>query len=419
MTRQIRVAELFAGVGGFRLGLRRASARFRVTFANQWEPGRKAQFAAECYARHFDDGIEAATDTFNVDIEKVLSRAERSPGLLGPFDLVVGGFPCQDYSVAKPKNQSEGLKGKKGVLWWQIYRLLNQQRSKLPKWVLLENVDRLLSSPASQRGRDFAIILHCLSHLGYDVEWRVINAADYGFPQKRRRVFIFGEKRRRRKTEPLDRVLKTGVLARAFPAFLSDASLSSHPPITLPEDIQDLSDSFGVGSKTSPFRNAGFVHHGLVWTYKLRAKPARQAKTLGGILEPLSRVPPEYFVREAELGKWRAAKGGKNTPRVNRFTGVVYMYKEGAIPFPDALDAPARTILTSEGGATPTRSKHIVLQDGRYRRLLPVELERLNGFEENWTDGMSPSQRAFCMGNALVVGLVERIGRAILKKGRK
>jgi DNA (cytosine-5)-methyltransferase 1 len=110
-------------------------------------------------------------------------------------------------------------------------------------------------------------------------------------------------------------------------------------------------------------------------------------------------------------------KGAKREPRVQRSTGFVYNYTEGALPFPDPLDRPSRTILTSEGGSTPSRSKHIVATpDGRYRRLSPVELERLNGFPDNWTaTGMTDVQRAFCMGNALVVGLVERIAREIAR----
>jgi DNA (cytosine-5)-methyltransferase 1 len=414
MTAKIRVAELFAGVGGFRLGLTQASRLFQVTFANQWEPGSRTQFAAECYARHFEGGIVNASETFNMDIERVLDKAESDPELLGPFDLVVGGFPCQDYSVAKPKNLSRGLQGKKGVLWWQIYRLLELQKNNPPRWVLLENVDRLLSSPASQRGRDFGIILHCLSSLGYDVEWRVINAADFGFPQKRRRVFLLASRRTRKTANPASVVFRSSALAKAFPIDKKASRALPTAVINLPESIQTLSDTFGSGNAKSPFMNAGVVQGLKVTTFKVVPQSPRKRTTLGDILEPIETVPDEYFVRDADLPKWKRAKGGKKTPRVNRFTGETYEFKEGAIPFPDDLLRPARTILTSEGGPTPTRSKHIVLQDGRYRRLLPVELERLNGFSNGWTEGMTPSQRAFCMGNALVVGLVKRIGRQLI-----
>ena len=102
-------------------------------------------------------------------------------------DLIVGGFPCQDYSVAR--TSAKGLEGRKGVLWWEIHRILTDKK---PSFAMLENVDRLLKSPTSQRGRDFAVMLASFAELGYIVEWRVINAADYGMPQRRRRVFIMG-----------------------------------------------------------------------------------------------------------------------------------------------------------------------------------------------------------------------------------
>ena len=114
-------------------------------------------------------------------IEDLLTGKAKKFAIPAEVDLVVGGFPCQDYSVAKTLSSSLGLEGKKGVLWWQIMRLIKSQR---PKMVFLENVDRLLKSPASQRGRDFAIMLASLSDAGYFVEWRVVNAAEYGFPQR-------------------------------------------------------------------------------------------------------------------------------------------------------------------------------------------------------------------------------------------
>ena len=103
-------------------------------------------------------------------------------------DMIVGGFPCQDYSVARSKKNELGIEGKKGVLFWEIIRATEVIR---PKYLILENVDRLLKAPSNQRGRDFAIMLAAFNQLGYSVEWRVINAADYGRAQRRRRVFFF------------------------------------------------------------------------------------------------------------------------------------------------------------------------------------------------------------------------------------
>ena len=173
--KKVRVVELFAGVGGFRLGLESASDLFETVWANQWEPGRKSQYAYDCYKERFGENHNC----INEDIALVKNQ-------IPEHDLLVGGFPCQDYSVAR--TGAQGIQGKKGALWWEIRDVVEAKR---PKYILLENVDRLLKSPAKQRGRDFGIILRCLSDLGYAIEWRVINAAEYGCAQRRRRTFIF------------------------------------------------------------------------------------------------------------------------------------------------------------------------------------------------------------------------------------
>ncbi len=416
MTAKLRVAELFAGVGGFRLGLEAASKGFETTFSSQWEPpGSPAkQFASRCYTSHFGtDGH------FNEDIELVLDRVETGVLDLGRIDVVVGGFPCQDYSVAKPLNQSRGLTGKKGVLWWQIHRLLQIQarRHGLPECVFLENVDRLLKSPATQRGRDFAIMLASLDDLGYDVEWRVINAADYGFPQRRRRVFIVARRRRHPTVDGTRIVLKDGVLARAFPVTnpaASDAFTGPHHELR--GDLPEITRHFNRGVVRFDFLSAGLMSERRIWTYGPKPLRSKKVVTLGDVLVEEHKVPSEFFVTPDSLAKWRYAKGAKHEPRVHR-DGGRYFYTEGALPFPDPIDRPSRTILTSEGGTAPSRSKHIVAtSDGRFRRLIPVELERLNGFPDDRTSGlMTDNQRAFCMGNALVVGVIERVGRIIAK----
>jgi len=169
------IVELFAGVGGFRLGLEKVPG-WKTVWANQWEPSTTKQHAYDIYIRHF--GKENVS---NEDINLVDKKT------IPDHTLLVGGFPCQDYSVARTK--AEGIQGKKGVLWWSILDVI---KAKNPPFILLENVDRLIKSPASQRGRDFGVMLRTLDDLGYSLEWRVINAADYGFVQRRRRVFMFG-----------------------------------------------------------------------------------------------------------------------------------------------------------------------------------------------------------------------------------
>ena len=401
------VAELFAGVGGFRLGL--AKAGWKTTFSNQWEPSTKTQHASNVYTAHF--GEEGHS---NEDIAKV--RA-----LPRDIDLLVGGFPCQDYSVAKTLNTAKGLEGKKGVLWWEILRLVEQHK---PRFIFLENVDRLLKSPSIQRGRDFAVMLKTLGDAGYVVEWRVVNAADYGFPQRRIRVFIVATRvgKRHKLTEPQRIIAKSGVLARALPI---RELLTNVEIVDLSDDAANLSRQFNLSKGSTPFLNAGVYCSGVAYTAKVAAKLATNRRVLGDVTLDDTDVPEPYWIRDEQLREWKYLKGAKAIARVHRASGFTYRYAEGSMAFPDLLTNPSRTILTGEGGSSPSRFKHIIKTDRGYRRLTPVELERLNGFPDNWTlldcngEELSDARRAFFMGNALVVGLVERVGKVLAKDMRR
>lgn len=414
----IRVAELFAGVGGFRLGLEGyhnpnepqmelpAAGPFKTVWANQWEPpGTKTrQFAARCYrARFGEDSV------VNEDIHVVLDQYERGLIEIPDVDMVVGGFPCQDYSVAKPLSQAGGIEGKKGVLWWDIYRFL--QLKGRPRYVLLENVDRLLKSPASQRGRDFAIILSCLGKLGYSVEWRVVNSAEYGFPQRRKRTYILA--RQTDETWDLGARLTGGLMARAFPVCEVDPAEIGH--VEIPDDPYIASRDFNAGGKTSPFMEDGAMQDWQVATCRVTERYDGPRKFLGDVLVPENEVSEEFYIEPEKLPQWEYLKGAKHERRVNKRTGFEYTYSEGSMAFPDALDRPSRTILTGEGGRGASRFKHVIrTADGRYRRLVPDELDQLQGFPRGWTNtGMTDGHRAFCMGNALVVGVPHAIGRVL------
>jgi DNA (cytosine-5)-methyltransferase 1 len=400
--------ELFAGVGGFRVALEPLG--WETVWANQWEPSTKAQHAADCYRRHWPD------DTLsNQDINAIVDRLDADPIAVPDHDLLVGGFPCQDYSVAKTLNQAHGIEGKKGVLWWAIYRILEAKR---PGVLFLENVDRLLKSPATPRGRDFAIILACLSDLGYMVEWRIVNAAEYGFPQRRRRVFIIA----RRVSElppkgPLAWIYQDGMLASALPVWPDDdVNLSipiSQPDIELVGHPAQITQEFGWSNHQTPFRSAGVMWDRHVWTRSVTPRFDGKQETLGDVLVSDDQIDDAFFIPEDQMVQWKYLKGPKREERTAA-NGHRYFYSEGGIAFPDRTDLPSRTILTGEGGTSPSRFKHVVrAKDGRYRRLMPIELERLNGFEDGWTEGMSDGRRAFMMGNALVVGLVDQVGRKV------
>ena len=401
------VIELFAGVGGFRVGLNNIekidkdgraveNGHFDFVWANQFEPSTKSQHAFDCYEARFGKNSCSNSDIALVNKKEIPDHT-----------LLVGGFPCQDYSVARSKSTEKGIEGKKGVLWWQINEILEVKK---PPFVLLENVDRLLKSPARQRGRDFGMILRCFYDRGYDVEWRVINAADYGHPQRRRRIFIFAYKdstiyRAQQSTlMPMDILTKDGIFAKGFPVKKDEEKVIS-------VDMKEISDLIELSNKFSfTFNESGYMHDGVVYTKRYTPKQ-KESITLRQIVS--SDVPEDYYLDEYEIASFKYCRGSK---KIKRFkpNGEPYIYSEGSMSEYDSLDLPGRTMLTSEG--TINRSTHIIMdpKTDRLRFLTPIECERLNEFPDNWTKtDMSESRRRFMMGNALVCGIIETLGKQI------
>lgn len=406
-NKNIRVVELFAGVGGFRIGLEGASDAYQTIWNNQWEPSTKHQDASLVYRARFGSNGHSNNDICTIATKDIPDH-----------DLLVGGFPCQDYSVAATLSRSGGIEGKKGVLWWQIYRILEEKGEKRPNYIFLENVDRLINSPATQRGRDFAIILASLSDLGYIVEWRVINAAEYGMPQRRRRTYIVGYRKDSvvaNKIEDANTWLfYDGVMAKSFPFAEKKNTLSK---FKITGSIKEVSDNFNKNKKESPFGTAGIMIDRKILSVDSTFVYEGTSQTLGDILVDEEFVPEEFFISDEELPKWQYEKGAKKINRVSK-EGYEYVFSEGGMAFPDYLDKPSRTMITGEGGSAPSRFKHVVqTPSGRYRRLIPIELERLNMFPDNHTyhPEVSDGRRAFLMGNALVCGIVEIIGKSLYR----
>ena len=260
------ICELFAGVGGFRLGFERLNSGWKTVWFSQWEPGRKSQWAHDCYIQRFNDCVDL-NDEYHTNDDISIVNKDNIPD----HALLVGGFPCQDYSVAQSLSTSKGIEGKKGVLWWQIKDVI---KAKTPLFCIFENVDRLISSPASQRGRDFGIILACLYELGYSVEWRVINAAKYGAAQKRRRTFIFAYRDdteyglKMNEVSPFDIIERDGLMAKSFPI----KNTYIYEETSVSDDILKVSNDFSF-----EFENAGYMHLGKIYTTKVQ----EEVKALG------------------------------------------------------------------------------------------------------------------------------------------
>jgi len=394
------IVELFAGVGGFRLGLEKNEG-FKTVWASQWEPSTKKQHAYEVYVHQFGPDNTSNEDIHTVDKHTIPNH-----------NVLVGGFPCQDYSVARTK--AEGIQGKKGVLWWSIHDVL---KTKTPPFFLLENVDRLIKSPSNQRGRDFGVMLRTLSDLGYSLEWRVINAAEYGFAQRRRRVFMFGSHKSTNYHKHLvsndaEKILtKSGFFASKFPVKGITQIKSTDVSSNIYHDLVNVSDSFHFS-----FANTGLMIDGKITSAKTEPSESH-FKPLSQLIE--QEVDKRYYIEEeAKVKKFKYQKGPKKINRTDK-SGYEYVYSEGGMAFPDPLDKPARTILTSEGSMN--RSTHVIQSptNGKLRLLTPKECERINGFEDDWTkygvngEEISDRKRYFLMGNALVVGLIEKMGEQL------
>lgn len=396
---QKTICELFAGVGGFRLGFDRLESGWKTTWFSQWEPGARTQWAHNCYVQHFGDSPDLNNEFHTgEDIGTMDKQA------IPDHTLLVGGFPCQDYSVAHTLSSSHGIEGKKGVLWWQIRDTII---AKKPPFCIFENVDRLLKSPAKQRGRDFGVILACLAKEGYSVEWRVVNAAQYGAAQRRRRTFIFAYRNdtiygQKMTDISADMIIKNGgLMAKAFPI----QNIGQITETVIGGDIVDVSDNFAFA-----FETAGYMCKGRIYTAKV-TEQEEEPITLGKILQ--TTVDDKFYITNEKMPKWTYLKGAKKIPRKSA-DGHEYTFSEGPIAFPDPWDRPGRTMLTSE--STINRSTHVVSDPGtgRLRLLTPVEAERLQGFDDEWTNtGMPDRMRYFCMGNALVVPMITRMGRVL------
>lgn len=407
---KLKVVELFAGVGGFRVGLNSIEqvdeagkaierGEWDFVWANQYEPSTKIQHAHDCYTTRFGEDSCSNEDIHEVDKTKIPDHT-----------LLVGGFPCQDYSVARSLSNEKGIEGKKGVLFWDIKDVI---KAKNPPFVLLENVDRLLKSPASMRGRDFAIMLKTFEELGYNVIWRVINAGEYGMPQKRRRVFIFAFKQstkysKKLEKKSLDALFKKNIFTEAFPI---EKNVKDYGTIDLEtyKSVLEVSNTYKEGKfLTAGIMINGVVAHGDVTPQK------EEIFTLDKIVATAKKYNADsvtkFVVEDESLDKWKYLKGSKKIERTAK-NGHKYVYSEGSMAFPEKMDEPARTMLTSEG--TLNRSSHIIFDEDlkKYRLITPVEAELIQMFPPNWTNTslMTERKRYFMMGNALVTGIINRL----------
>jgi DNA (cytosine-5)-methyltransferase 1 len=351
----MNAVSLFAGIGGFDLALERNG----ITVTDQVEIDRHARTVLD---RHWP------TVRQHEDIHDFTGQST---------DIVVGGFPCQDYSVAGARG---GLAGDRGALWWQMHRVVAEGR---PTWVVGENVPGLLSSNG---GADFRTIVGSLVELGYGVVWRVLDAQYFGVAQRRRRVFIVGH---------------SGGVPRPEVLAVAEGCQGGSPP------------SREQGERTSPTLAARVGGGGGLGT---------DHDLDGGLIVPTltkdsGRVGNTDFNINGGLiaFNWQTGGDGRLGAR-SEYTDALHVGQTPAIAFAQNQRDEVRDLGDRAGAlaAEPgVKQQTYVGHRSTVRRLTPLECERLQGFPDRWTAGQSDTQRYRQLGNAVAVPVVEWISRRL------
>lgn len=380
----MRFGSLFSGIGGIDLGLERAG----MECAWQVEID---EYARRVLEKHWPE------------VERYGDVKEVGKYNLEPVDLICGGFPCQDVSVAGKRS---GLAGKRSGLWHEFHRILEEMR---PEWCVIENVPGLLSS---NKGRDFATIIRALAELRYGVAWRILDAQYFGVAQRRRRVFIVGH---------------TGDGRAAEVLFEQQGSSGNTAPSREEGESVTALTQNGVGASGADDNQAQGGH--LIAAPVKASSPSRRNGGSWPIAE-------EFVISPPLMGEGHdASEDGRGRKSLVFDTTQVTSPENRSNPQPGgpchSLAAGARApavAFDANAGFTdrqyPVRSgdyaqlkaatREAVAGNFGVRRLTPTECERLQGFPDGWTEGLSDSARYRALGNAVCVPVAEWIARRML-----
>lgn len=379
----MRFGSLFSGIGGFDLAFERAG----MTCAWQCEIDAAAR---NVLRQHFNAPIIG-------DVRNV------RPDTVSPVDLICGGFPCQDVSIA---GKRAGLAGERSGLWFEFHRVIAEIR---PQWVVVENVPGLLSSNG---GRDFAAIVRGLVECGYGVAWRVFDAQYFGVAQRRRRVFVVGSLGDGRAAQVLfESECVSWDSAQGGAA--RPAVAGTLAPGTRAGGVSDREIGSGVYALTA--------HHGHLdpseETFVFESRVARNGRGAPAAVSPPLKAQsggtnkgdgaPLVFHGKASHHQSMNPSGVAPSLDASKELTVYYSHENRQDSIYNT-DAPANALTVSR-----TRVMQSYAVDQGIRRLTPTECERLQGFPDGWTAGQSDAARYRQLGNAVAVPVVEWIGRRI------
>jgi len=390
--------SLFSGIGGFELGIQQAyenknklvetptdtlskrnieesESRRRV-----WEYAPNCigfseidKYAIQTYQKHFNHKNYG-------DITKINEKE------LPDFDLLVGGFPCQSFSIA---GKRKGFEDTRGTMFFEIARIIKE---KQPRFLLLENVKGLLSH---DKGNTFTTIISTLDELGYDLQWQVLNSKNFGVPQNRERVFIVGHLRGTGRPEVFPFGGTTAKDIKVVAELNSETWLKRHECIRRVHDINGISPTIPTG------QGGGVMNKIMI----PEATKKGYAEATEG--DSINLSVPNSKTRRGRVGKGVAQTidTGMQQYTIQPFIRNPYNGKTS--------DKETGTLGTSCGTSTGMTAQHLY-KDSKIRRLTPKECERLQGFPDNWTEGVSDTQRYKQCGNAVTVNVVKEIIKKLI-----
>ena len=380
----MKFLDLFAGIGGFRLGMESAGHEC-VGFCEI------DKFARESYkAIHNTKG--------EIELHDITAVSDESIRGIGSVDIICGGFPCQAFSIA---GNRRGFEDTRGTLFFEICRFASVLR---PKYLFLENVRGLLNHDG---GATFETIIRTLDELGYDVEWQVLNSKNFGVPQNREHVFIIGHLRGER-------------TRNVFP-ISGESEQSDHQPPKI-EIIGNTKNPNGTskGTKSVVYGSGGVVGTLTATDYK---EPKQVAIKQFGILQPNFNQCGVVYETDGIAPTIRAYQGGGLEPKIRVKEATTQGYAEAEIGDSVNLSHPnlktrrgrvgkqiANTLLTGE-------SQGVIEPDFRIRKLTPRECWRLQGFPD-WAfdkaqEVNSNSQLYKQAGNSVTVNVIAAIAKEL------
>jgi len=366
MENDTKIFSMFSGIGGFELGFLMSGKNVKFVGYSEID-----KYAIQIFEKQFK-GIKNYGDATTIN-------EARLPG----FSLLVGGFPCQSFSIA---GRHKGFNDTRGTLFFDIARILEHKK---PKYFILENVRGLLSHDS---GRTFQTILKVLSDIGYLVQWEVLNSKNYGVPQNRERVYIVGHLRGNSRPE-------------VFPIKKVDEkdSKSNQQKIKILDNLKgegghechNVHDVEGIAPTVRE-------NHGKITMIETDSKPNEITKNLAQAY----RVYDTNGVSTTlgAVGGGIGAKTGLYQVGVIKNRGKIVEREKST-----CLDANYWKGLDNHGGRTG------IMVNSNIRRLTPLECERLQGFPDRWTEGISDTQRYKCLGNAVTTTVVCEIAKKLLK----